>query len=93
MQIVMAAVNSIGRITEGDQLVIDLGVEVENGQIVVCAPGENLEYYRPELVGSVIGRVVRFYADPLPKSNVVASLPTLQTSLEAIWLSRLDRLA
>jgi hypothetical protein len=72
MQVVMAALNAIGRILEGDMLVVDLNAVATTGQIVVCVPGYRLHTYNEAIAEKVMGTVIRFYADPCPH------LPTIR---------------
>lgn len=65
-QILMAATNPIGRIAKGDLLVVDFSAPIKNGHIVVCDPGCQIKYYDAVIDKAIIGRVIKFYTDPLP---------------------------
>ncbi|CAM3742738.1 hypothetical protein COLU111180_06140 [Cohnella lubricantis] len=81
MQVVMAASNAVGRILEGDLLVVDLNAVAAEGEIVICSPDDRLHIYEDSLAGDVVGKVIRVYADPPKRCNVDASLPEFPASL------------
>ena len=74
----ITARNSVGRIAQGDILIVDVESEVEIGNIVVCSPDDYLEFYSEHSARHAIGKVIKFYANPLNKTSDMAPCPKLQ---------------